>query len=92
MPTSLWLADSSDVLSHRHLFCLLTSKNPETTKHFGIFNINKVWRLLYHDLLTISDIDALTRLSNSLALKSEPLITLHFSTFHFFNACRAVIF
>ena len=44
-------------------------KNPETTKHFGIFNINKVWRLLYHDHLSIIDIDTLTRLSDTLALE-----------------------
>ena len=33
-------------------FSAFFNKNPETAKHFGIFNINKVWRLLYHDHLS----------------------------------------
>jgi hypothetical protein len=53
-------------------FSAFFNKNPETAKHFGIFNINKVWRLLYHDLLSITDVETLTRLSDTLPLEGVP--------------------
>ena len=53
-------------------FSAFFNKNPETAKHFGIFNINKVWRLLYHDLFTIPDVKPLTWPSDTLTLEGIP--------------------
>ena len=48
------------------------------------------FRSLNHNLATILDIEALTRIQDALALEGEPLFTFRCSTFHFFEACRAI--
>ena len=65
-------------------------KNPETAKRFGIFMIKYGIGLFDDNLFSIPDIDTLAWIIDALALESEPLFTIHFSTFHFFDACCSI--
>ena len=54
---------------------------------FGRTQASLVLLSLNHDLVTITDVKALARLGNALALQGVPFIMVHSFSFRFMDAC-----